>query len=203
MLDQQAIETMRPFDGPIPGQSLTNSPESQAAHEGPPEYTNVREATQAIFMSLLEEEMLMEVSRMMANGTPIADITKMLLVSGLSQGKFNPDLMLLLVEPVMYMLLAIAEKVGIKNVKIDAEDSDLLSNDQERSEIELQEDANIRNDVRNPQRFSDLKVNVAPDQIDQELINELENIDVASIRESLMARPQAPEMAEDSLMARR
>ena len=84
MLDQQAIETMRPFDGPIPGQSLTNSPESQAAHEGPPEYTNVREATQAIFMSLLEEEMLMEVSRMMANGTPIADITKMLLVSGLS-----------------------------------------------------------------------------------------------------------------------
>ena len=203
MLDQQAIETMRPFDGPIPGQSLTNSPESQAAHEGPPEYTNVREATQAIFMSLLEEEMLMEVSRMMANGTPIADITKMLLVSGLSQGKFNPDLMLLLVEPVMYMLLAIAEKVGIKNVKIDAEDSDLLSNDQERSEIELQEDANIRNDVRNPQRFSDLKVNVAPDQIDQELINELENIDVASIRESLMARPQAPEIAEDSLMARR
>ena len=203
MLDQQAIETMRPFDGPIPGQSLTNSPESQAAHEGPPEYTNVREATQAIFMSLLEEEMLMEVSRMMANGTPIADITKMLLVSGLSQGKFNPDLMLLLVEPVMYMLLAIAEKVGFKNVKIDAEDSDLLSNDQERSEIELQEDANIRNDVRNPQRFSDLKVNVAPDQIDQELINELENIDVASIRESLMARQQAPEIAEDRLMARR
>ena len=48
-----------------------------------------------------------------------------------------------------------------------------------------------------------LKVNVAPDQIDQELINELENIDVASIRESLMARPQAPEMTENSLMARR
>ena len=203
MLDQQAIETMRPFDGPIPGQSLTNSPESQAAHEGPPEYTNVREATQAIFMSLLEEEMLMEVSRMMTNGTPISDITKMLLVSGLSQGKYNPDLMLLLVEPVMYMLLAIAEKIGIKNVKIDSDDSDLLPNNQERSDIELQEDANTRSEMRNPQRFSDLKVNVAPDQIDQELISKLENIDVSGIRESLMARPQAPEMTEESLMARR
>jgi len=203
VLDQQAIETMRPFDGPIPGQSLTNSPESQAAHEGPPEYTNVREATQAIFMSLLEEEMLMEVSRMMTNGTPISDITKMLLVSGLSQGKYNPDLMLLLVEPVMYMLLAIAEKIGIKNVKIDSDDSDLLPNNQERSDIELQEDANTRSEMRNPQRFSDLKVNVAPDQIDQELISKLENIDVSGIRESLMARPQAPEMTEESLMARR
>ena len=103
MLDQQAIETMRPFDGPIAGQSLTNSPESTQPFEGPPEYTNIREATQAIFMSLLEDEMIMEVCRMMSNGTPIGDITKMLLVAGLSQGKFNADLMVLLVEPVMYM----------------------------------------------------------------------------------------------------
>ena len=79
MLDQQAIETMRPFDGPIPGQSLTNSPESTQPFEGPPEYTNVREATQAIFMSLLEEEMLVEVSRMMSEGIPVCEITTMLL----------------------------------------------------------------------------------------------------------------------------
>ena len=52
MLDQQAIETMRPFDGPIPGQSLTNSPESQQAYEGAPEFTNVRAATSAIFARL-------------------------------------------------------------------------------------------------------------------------------------------------------
>ena len=75
MLAQQAIETMRPFDGPIPGQSLTNSPESQQAYEGAPEFTNVRAATSAIFASLLEESMLMEVCRMMANETPIGDIT--------------------------------------------------------------------------------------------------------------------------------
>ena len=203
MLDQQAIETMRPFDGPIAGQSLTNSPESTQPFEGPPEYTNIREATQAIFMSLLEDEMIMEVWRMMSNGTPIGDITKMLLVAGLSQGKFNADLMVLLVEPVMYMLLAIAEKVGIKNVKIDADDSDLLPNDQERATAELSEDASLRNEMRNPQRFSDLKVNISPDQIDQELINELENIDVAGIRQSLMARPQQTEMTDESLMARR
>jgi len=209
MLDQQAIETMRPFDGPIPGQSLTNSPESTQPFEGPPEYTNVREATQAIFMSLLEEEMLVEVSRMMSEGTPVGDITKMLLVSGLAQGKFNADLMLLLVEPVMYMLLAIAEKVGITNVIINRGDDPEVEIDEPLTEEEAQVDSEQGREMRNmitgeePQRFSDLKVNVAPDQLDQELITQLENIDVSSIKESLMSRPQAPEMAEESLMARR
>ena len=203
MLDQQAIETMRPFDGPIPGQSLTNSPESQQAYEGAPEFTNVRAATSAIFASLLEESMLMEVCRMMAKETPIGDITKMLLVSGLSQGKWNPDLMLLLVEPVMYILLAIAERVGIRDVKLyDGEEED-----EELDAIENQEIINstnqYKNELKDPQRFSDLKTNVAPDQIPEELITQLENIDVSNIQESLMARPQAPEMAEDSLMARR
>jgi len=201
VLDQQAIETMRPFDGPIPGQSLTNSPESQAAHEGPPEYTNVREATQAIFMSLLEEEMLMEVSRMMTNGTPISDITKMLLVSGLSQGKYNPDLMLLLVEPVMYMLLAIAERLGIKDIEL------YRGEKQEPEEVDpdivLNEQEVINREMRGAKRFSDLKTNVAPDQIPQELISKLDNIDVAGIKESLMARPQQVEQGTESLMARR
>ena len=58
MLDKQAIETMRPFEGPIPGQSLTNSPEGQQPYEGAPEYTGVRDASEAIWLSLLEKENL-------------------------------------------------------------------------------------------------------------------------------------------------
>ena len=117
--------------------------------------------------------------------------------------------MLLLVEPVMYMLLAIAEKVGIKNVIINRGDDPEAEIDEPLTEEEAQVDSEQGREMRNmitgeePQRFSDLKVNVAPDQLDQELIAQLENIDVSSIKESLMSRPQAPNMAEESLMARR
>ena len=208
MLDQQAVETMRPFVGPIPGQSLTNSPDSQQPYEGAPEYTNVKVATEAIFLSLLEEDMLKEVARMMTEGTPIGDITKMLLVSGLSQGKYNADLMLLLVEPVMYMLLAIAERLGITNIKIDRDDTDEEEieeplTDEER-QVDLEQGQEMRRMLTREEqpRFSDLKANVAPDQIPQELMNKLDNIDVAGIREGLMARPEPREQGTESLMSR-
>lgn len=195
MLDQQAIQTMRPFDGPVAGQSLTASSDSQQPYEGSPEFTNVRSASEAIFASLLSDEVLPSIVDMMINGTPIGDITKMLLMSGLSQGKFNPDLMLLLVEPVMYMLLAIAEKMGIKNIQL------YRGEEQEAEEVDtdilLNEQAKMRAEARSPS-FSELRANVAPDQIPQELIEQLENIDV----ESLMARPQR-QTNDESLMSRR
>ena len=195
MLDQQAIQTMRPFDGPVAGQSLTASPESQQPYEGAPEFTNERSASEAIFASLLSDEVLPSIVDMLINGTPIGDITKMLLMSGLSQGKFNPDLMLLLVEPVMYMLLAIAEKMGIKDIQLyrgeeeDPEDVD--------TDILLNEQAKMRAEARNPS-FSELKANVAPDQIPQELIEQLENIDVASLMSRTQQQPN-----DESLMSRR
>jgi hypothetical protein len=208
-LNSEAIETINPFAGPIPGQSLTSSPESGQAWEQPPEYTSVREATQDIFLNLLEDEMLETVVTMLANGTPVGDITKMLLVSGLSQGKFNPDLMLLLVEPVMYMILAIAERVGIKNIKLyRGEEDEREPLDQEENEVYMNEGASHRNNIRNPntESFANLKVNnIGASKIDQELIDKLENIDVAGLQEKagLMARPEQVEQGTESLMSRR
>ena len=43
-LDQQALEEHNPFQGPIPGQSLTNSPDTQQAWEQAPKTTNIKEA---------------------------------------------------------------------------------------------------------------------------------------------------------------
>jgi len=39
-----------------PDKSLTNSPEGQQPYEGAPEYTGVRDASEAIWLSLLEKE---------------------------------------------------------------------------------------------------------------------------------------------------
>ena len=58
----------------------------------------------------------------MSNGIPVNTISQVMLREGFNKGKFNPDMMLNLLEPTMYMLMAIAEKAGIEPV-IDAEDS--------------------------------------------------------------------------------
>ena len=102
------------FEAPIPGQSLTNSPENSYAWEKPPEMVDLNVARQKIFLNLLEPKNLEEIQKLMINEVPVDAIAQTVLVEGFRQGKFNPDLALQLLEPTMYMLLAIAEKSGIE-----------------------------------------------------------------------------------------
>lgn len=136
---QEASQTINLFEGPIPGQSMTADPNSQMAWDGPPEYTTLKDATEAVFMDLLEDENLTNVVNLMSQGTSIAGVTQMLLVVGYSKGKWNPDLMLMLVEPIMYILLAISEKFGLKDVVLyegEEEDDDPLE-DMSEEEVEM------------------------------------------------------------------
>jgi hypothetical protein len=90
-------------------------------------------------MDLLEDENLANVVNLMSQGTSIAGIAQMLLVVGYSKGKWNPDLMLMLVEPIMYILLAISEKFGLKDVVLyegEEEDDDPLE-DMSEEEVEM------------------------------------------------------------------
>ncbi len=101
------------FEGPTPGQSLTNSPDNPYPWEKAPEITSVKVATEQIFFDLLKEDNLTTVATLMSQKTPVEDIANFLLTTGFQKGKWNPDLMLNLLEPTMYMLMAIAEKAGI------------------------------------------------------------------------------------------
>ena len=104
------------FNKGIPGQSLTNSPEQPYAWESPPVYTSVPEAATAIFADMTEEENYLSLLRALKSGTSVVDIASAILYRGFQLGQFNPDLMLLLMEPVMYMIMALAEKAGIGDV---------------------------------------------------------------------------------------
>ncbi len=206
MIDQEALKMRPPFDGPVPGQSLTRNPEGAAPYEQSPEMVDLREASQAIFLSLLEPVMFRQVTKLMIEGTSIEDITKMLLIGGLAKGKFNPDLMVLLIEPVMLMLMAIAEKVGIKNFKMyrgeeedEAEEPlDPAAEEWVKRQVEKAQRDELNN--LNPKKFSDVNVRrISGSPVDQEIMDKLEAIDVTEIRESLMARP---ERSNNSLMGR-
>lgn len=98
---------------PIPGQSLTTDPSNPAPYEQPPEYTSIHEASEDIFSGLIEEQTYKEIMSLLADDFPVMDIVQTILFTGFKEGKWNPDLMLLLVEPVAYMLLALAERAGL------------------------------------------------------------------------------------------
>ena len=93
----------------------------------------------------------------MAKEMPISDIAQMLLFTGFVKGKFNPDLMTLLIEPTMYMLLAIAEKVGIPNPTIyKDEHMDREEMDAEDVAEDVRITKRFQDELRRPQNLSDL-----------------------------------------------
>ena len=98
---------------PVPGQSLTSDPSSPAPYEKPPQYTSVHEASEDIFEGLIEKQTYREILDLLTEDVPVMDIVQTLLFTGFKEGKWNPDLMLMLAEPVAYMLLALAERAGI------------------------------------------------------------------------------------------
>ena len=94
----------------IPGQSLTNSPEEPYNWEKPAEYTNTKEAMMFVFESLTVPETTANILLSLNKGIGIIDIASITLYTGFTEGKWNPDLMVTLIEPTIYMLLAIAEQ---------------------------------------------------------------------------------------------
>lgn len=99
---------------PIPGQSLTNAPEQPYSWEQPPEFTNPREAMLHVFEVLTVPEAVENTLLSLMNGVGVIDIASIVLYSGFLEGKWNPDLMMLLMEPTMYMVMALAEKAEIE-----------------------------------------------------------------------------------------
>lgn len=97
----------------IPGQSLTNSPDQPYNWERPAEYSNPREAMLYVFETLTVPETTTNVLLSLSNGVGVMDIASIILYSGFLEGKWNPDLMTLLMEPTMYMVMALAEKADI------------------------------------------------------------------------------------------
>lgn len=149
-MDEEYLKVQQTGVRAIPGQSLTNDPENPAPFEKAPEYTSVHAASEFIFGELVLKENYVPLMQAIANGTPIMEVVQVLLFSGFTQGKWNPDLLVMLIEPVAYMILALAERLDIDPVIYADEEAD--EEDDERSsgtkfeELALQKiDRNAKN----------------------------------------------------------
>ena len=141
-------------------------------------------------MLLLEENYVSLVSGI-GQGVPISDVTMQILYKGFQEGLFNPDLMLMLIEPVMYILIALCEKAGVEySVYLDDEDDD---------EMEIEEDN--QNKFKQVQELSRIKMpeksNISRASVPQEI---LETIEELPVEQSMLARTQEP--TEPSLLQR-
>ena len=110
--DEQGVN---PFNAPIPGESLTASPDTPTAWERPPEYTDQEEAMRAVYFELTEQDTLRELVNKIDDGVALDEIAQVILYKGYRSGKFNPDMVLLLAEPTIYLLIAIADYADIKD----------------------------------------------------------------------------------------
>ena len=134
---------MPQFEKPIPGSSLTSSVDNPKPFEKAPEITKQADGINYLFLKLTDEEQYPKVMSSIREGVPLSEIAQLVLFEGFSQGKWNPDMVLLLFEPLIYMLMALSEKVQIEYVLYPNEEEDDRVLDEEQSVELLREIAEI------------------------------------------------------------
>ena len=146
---------VNPFNAPVPGESLTSPSDMPKAWERPPEHSDVENAMEAIYMELTQEDTLRKLIDMIDSDIPFDEIAQVVLYKGYTEGKFNPDLMLLLIEPTLYLLIAIADYGDIRDYvlyseEVDDPDTEISGDDVEP--IMIGEDKKEKRELPKPQK---------------------------------------------------
>ena len=177
---QEAVDAFANTGRPIPGQSLTSNPDEPRPFEGTPEFTNFKEALDYTVVELLEPEAYLSLMGAVGDNVPILDLVMQITYVGFREGKWNPDLMLMLVEPLIFVLMSLAEKAGIE-YRIDSED------DEEDDDTLFEERAKNIADVAKEKLQNSNKSPAG-------LINEeiLQKIEEAEVPESLLVKDKEP-----------
>ena len=202
LINVEAFGGRSPFERPIPGQSLTNSPDSKYPWEQPPVYTDIEAATIAIVEKSYEKENYKMIALTLAEGMPVGNLAAMILQSGFEEGQWNPDLMMLLIEPTMYILAAIAEQCGIDYLLYEGDTFESYEEDEE--EIEKQTARNFKDmnsKMRQELKFKDLRpAQITRESVPEEALDIMENLEPPQEVLSLLERRK--EESNNSLLER-
>ena len=194
--EKEGLEALGHMNRPIPGQSLTSNPDEPYPLESPPEYTNMKEALDFVLDNLMDEEAYVPILNAIEDGIPISDVVQQILYIGFNEGKWNPDMLLMLVEPLMYVVMALCEKAGIEYTLYRGEEED---DDQEIN----QNIKNVEEETKSLQELTKSKI-VKPTStgVPKNILQELQELEIP--QESLMSKPQQENNTPsgDSLLAR-
>jgi len=106
-----------PFDTPVAGQSLTDTPKNWA-WENPPRFVDAEKASQFIWNKLHNKETASKVIILLEAGVSVQAITKVLVFSGFIEGAFTPDLGLLVTPIVEKMILTMGKAAKVEKIKL-------------------------------------------------------------------------------------
>jgi|TARA_R100000084_G_C4627113_1_gene136366 hypothetical protein len=106
-----------PFDAPIPGQSLTNTP-GNYPWEHSPQFTDVKEASEYVWGLMHEDKPLIQIVSLLKEGVPVEALARMVLFGGFMEGKWTPDVAILLSQVVFKQIMAIGIKANVKELKL-------------------------------------------------------------------------------------
>jgi hypothetical protein len=140
------------FGRPIPGQSLTSDPNAPAPYEQAPRYTTVEEASKYLWDFITTEEVYVNIMEGINEGIPVMEYVRVILFKEFTEGAFNPDLMMIMAEPLAFMIIALAERLDL-DIEITGTDDDDDDEDEELFGVEVEKDKleKLRNSVKSSQ----------------------------------------------------
>jgi len=166
--------------------------------------TEVQGAIMSILADSYEKETYEMIALSIADGMPVGDLTSMILQAGFQEGKWNPDLMLMLIEPTMYILASIAEQCDIDYLLYRGDTLESYEDEEDESvkdEKTLSNFKEINKGFQKELGFKDLKVSkITKDSVPEEALEVIEDFEPPKELVSLLARKK--EESNNSLLER-
>ena len=188
-INEQIQQVRRSPNRPIAGQSLTNDPEAPMPFEKATKFSNAHEAVEYLWVKMIDENVYPKLMTSLSEGMPVMDLAQMLCRGGFQEGLWNPDLMILLLEPTAYMLIALAERLDIDLVIYKEE---LLEDTEKKRLLGTQEE-----EEKAKKLLQATKTGIIPEGIiTPEMQQQLEEADLPEDKESLLAPLKSEGMEE-------
>jgi len=99
--------------GPIPGANFTSDTKNYPWHQ-PPEFTDISDALDKIVQKITEKAPLKSVLGLAELGIPLYRIAGIVIMQGVSEGKWTVDMALLLVGPTTKIIEMICSQFGVE-----------------------------------------------------------------------------------------
>ena len=168
-LEQEGLEVLGQMQRPIPGQSLTNSHDTPYPWEKPTEFTEIQPAIESMFINLTEDDAYEALVDIIDADNTIAEAAQIILFAGFEEGLWNPDLMTLLIEPTMYLIMALVERAGRVEYKIDREPDELDEEDKAEKLTAMEKLLSQAAVQAEEDKVSGVKSGVLPTEIEKKL----------------------------------
>jgi hypothetical protein len=103
----------RSMGGPIPGQSLTRAP-GASPWEKPPQYVDPDDAMDFLFKQVTEPKHAHKLLALIGAGGTLSAIVGTILMGGFMEGKWTPDVAILLVKPLTHLLIQLCNMYEVE-----------------------------------------------------------------------------------------